>query len=183
MSFRPGISRVSIFGADEQPVIKVPYRYASSGNVPAATPTDIMVLTGSATKVIRVRRVRVGGLATTAGSMIPTLIRRSTANLTGTKTSPVPLQMDKSDAVPTATLDLYTVNPGTLGTVVGNFGAKRLLLGLVAVANDWQEWVWDPLTSKGLVLRGILDSLAINFGGAAVPAGGTLDFEWEFTEE
>lgn len=183
MSFRPGINRVSLFDVGEQPLAKVGYRYASNGNTPAATPTDVLVITGSASKLVRLRRIYVGALATAAGSMIVNLIRRSTADTTGTKTSPTPQKIDTADAAATATVDLYTANPGGLGTAVGTLSNRALFFQLVGAGKDFVEWNWSEILGRGIALRGVLDSLAINFGGAAVPSGGKLDFELEWSEE
>ena len=50
----------------------------------AATPTDIAILPGSASKTILVTKVIVSGTKTTAGLVDVLLIKRSTANSGGT---------------------------------------------------------------------------------------------------
>jgi len=42
---------------------------------------------------------------------------------------------------------------------------------------------WFLENSKGLVLRGVAQQYALNWGGAAVPGGTSLAVDWEFTEE
>ena len=83
----------------------------------------------------------------------------------------------------TAVLALYTVNPTGLGTAVGNVGAKRLFLNVSTAQEDQAVWDFSTRQDKALVLRGTTDILALNFGGAAVPAGGVLDFEIEWEED
>lgn len=162
---------------------KATYRYASLGNTPAATPTDILTLAGSATKTVRVKTVKVSGLATTAGQMPVALVRRSAANTAGTLTNPAAVKHDINDAAATAVVALYTANATGLGTAVGNVGAKRLFLNLSTGQEDQAVWDFSTRQDKALVLRGVSDILAINLGGAAVPAGGVLDFEIEWEED
>lgn len=162
---------------------KATYRYASLGNTPAATPTDVLTITGSVTKTVRIKRIAVSGLATTAGQMPVTLIRRSAANTGGTSTAPTPIKHDTNDAAGTAALALYSANPTTLGTTVGNLGAKRLFLNVSTAQEDQVVWDFSTRQDKALVLRGTSDILAINLGGATVPTGGVLDFEIEYEED
>lgn len=179
--FNPGAERGSLVDAAEAPIAKPAFRYASIGNTPAATPTDVLTLTGSATKTIRVRRIWVSGLAGTAGLLTPRLVRRAAANTGGTSTAPTPMKMDTADAAATGVLALYTANP-TINSTVGTLGARALFLNLATAGKDAVEWEFPGTYHRGLVLRGALDILAVNFAGAAVPAGGLLDFELEWTE-
>jgi hypothetical protein len=162
---------------------KATYRYASLGSTPAATPTDLLTLAGSGTKTVRVKTIKVSGLATTAGQIPVSLVRRSAVNTGGTSTNPTAIKHDINDAAATAVLALYTVNPTGLGTAVGNVGAKRLFLNVSTAQEDQAVWDFSTRQDKALVLRGTTDILALNFGGAAVPAGGVLDFEIEWEED
>src|SRR6185312_10014748 len=60
--------------------VKPTYRYSVLGFSPVATPTDVLEIKGSATKTLRIRCIRVGGVATAAGNMPVQLVRRSTAS-------------------------------------------------------------------------------------------------------
>lgn len=160
------------------------YKYSSLGNTPAATPTDIFTITGSASKTIRVTKIVVGGLATTAGQLNPLIIRRSTANSGGTSTAPTPLARDTLNSAATATLALYTANPASLGTTVGTLDSCRLFLQTATGgAPDVCAFTYGVNDDQLVTLRGTTDSLSINFAGAAVPAGGIVDFDVEWTEE
>lgn len=158
------------------------YKYSSLGNTPAATPTDIFTITGSASKTIRITKIVVSGLATTAGQLNPLLVRRSAANTGGTSTAPTPLKRDTNDVAASATLALYTANP-TVGTAVGTLDSCRLFLALATATPDACRFEFGVNNDKMLILRGTSDILAINFAGAAVPAGGIVDIDVEWVEE
>jgi hypothetical protein len=164
--------------------LKATYRYEAIAVAPVATPTDFIVLQGSATKTVKVKRIVIGGEATAAAQMVANLIRRSTADTGGTATTNTPANSDKSDPAATAVLKTYTANPTALGTVVATIVSRRVGLnpntGLPATP---VELSFGVRNDEPIVLRGAADFLAINLGGAAVPAGGKLDFAIEWTEE
>jgi hypothetical protein len=163
------------------------YKYSSLGNVPAATPTDVLTISGSATKTVRVAKIVVGGLMTaTGGQLNPLIVRRSAANTGGTSTTPAILPRDTNNSAATAVVTLYTANPASLGTTVGTLDSCRLVLepnGSTTVP-DICAFTYGVNNDQMIALRGVTDILAINFAGAALPgAGSVLDFDVEFTEE
>jgi hypothetical protein len=163
------------------------YRYAGAAFAPVATPTDIIVIKGSATKLLIVKRVKLTGAATAAGTMPAVLIRRSDAGTLGSAvlTAISPAKLDSSDSAATGTVSTVgTANYTTLGTTAGNVGSGRIQMtalgtGVAAVPIEWDFAVRD---SKGLYLRGVLESLCVNLAGAAVPSGGVIDYEIEIEE-
>ena len=176
----PGAIGVTAVSSDGS---KATFRYFSAGNTPAATPTDIFTLTGSGTKTVRIKKIVLSGLATTAGQMVWNLIRRSAVNTGGTSTAPTAMKHDTSDGAATAVMALYTVNPAGLGTAVGTVRGGRLFHALATAQNDRLVFDFSTNQDKALILRGVTDILAINGGGAALPAGATLDIEIEFEED
>lgn len=166
---------------------KATYRWSIAGVTPIATPTDILVIQGSATKTVRIKRIRVGGFATTAGQLIIELIRRSTAGTLGSAVlhAITSAQHDINDPASTAVMSYVgTANYGTVGTTAGQLGVGRLFLN-VAATGPTTELIWDFSTrqDKAIVLRGLSDFLCINGVGATVPTGGELDFEIEAEED
>jgi hypothetical protein len=160
------------------------YRYEAVGITPAATPTDIFTLQGSASKVIKVKRVIVSGEATAAAQVVANLVRRSTANTAGTSTAPVIAQSDNADAAPFGAIKLYSVNPTALGTVVATIISRRVGLNPnSALPASAIELSFGVRNDKPIILRGATDFLAINLAGAALPAGTKLDIAIEWTEE
>lgn len=155
------------------------------GFLPIATPTDIWTMIGSATKVVRITKIRLTGVATAATPVALQLIKRSTANTGGTTTTPTIVPNDTSDAAATAVITYYAAgaNP-TLGSTVGTMRSGFLNLGAAAAgAAGVLEWDFTNLNDKAIVLRGVAQAISINWNGAAVPAGTLLTIEVRFTEE
>src|SRR6266566_4778592 len=110
---------------------KATYTYTISATAPYATPTDWVVIRGSATKVVRVVHIEYSGVATaaTAGNII--LIKKHTiANTGGTSTNPAFIKHDSNDGAATALVLLYTVAPTIDGTAA-IWKTVRLTYGLV----------------------------------------------------
>jgi hypothetical protein len=159
------------------------YKYSSLGNTPAAAPTDIFTITGSATKVVRVTKIVISGAATTAGDLNPLIIRRSAADTGGTSTAPALLARDTLNTAATAVLALYTVSPTGLGTVVGTVDSCRLFLQVVTAGPpDVCGFTYGINDDQLMTLRGPTDILAVNFAGATLPSGATVDIDVELTE-
>ncbi len=160
---------------------KATYSVGILGFTPVATPTDFFMIIGSATKTVRVLRIVISGWATAAISIDIALIRRSTASTGGTPTNPTIAQHDSNDSAATAVVSSFAANP-SLGSTAGTMRTKKLNLGAAGAAG---EIVWDfsNRNDKAVVLRGIAQSLNLNWNGAAVPSGTLLDMYVEFTEE
>ena len=60
------------------------YRYAVAAFAAVATPTAMVIIQGSATKTVKIKQIRIEGVATAAGNMQIGIARWSTA---GTATS------------------------------------------------------------------------------------------------
>lgn len=161
------------------PLLQNKYAAAAAAVTPAATPTDIVNLKGSATKTVYVTRVRLVGLATTKGVLAMQLLKRSTANSGGTSTTPTPVPYDSDNGSATAVVNQYSANP-TVGSVVGSAIAAENLS--MAVAGDSTGHIdWD-FRDNPIVLRGVAESVSINGSGGAVPSGGAIGYAIEFYE-
>lgn len=150
---------------------------------PNANATDIVGIVGSATKTIRIKSIIISGSATAATNVGIYLVKRTTANTGGAPSNQTVASHDSADGSATATVPLYTSNPTALGTGSVIHAAR---LNLAPAANgsiDRVYWQFAWLNDKALVLRGVAQSLQINFNGQAVPAGGALDVDLEWTEE
>jgi hypothetical protein len=165
--------------------------YAASviGLSPATSATDIVILNGSATKIIRVMRVVVSALTSAATGVTLDLVlaKRSTAN-TGTSAAMTAVPFDSADAAATATCVSYTANPSPLGTLVGNVYVTKFQQSLgTATATDFPSNLpfmaqWGVTDSKPIVLRGVAEGLALNFNGVSFAAGASVDVTVEWTE-
>ena len=164
---------------------KASYSAVAVALAPAATATDIFEIKGSATKTVRITRIAVSGVATAAGAYVFQLIKRSTANTTGTSSAPTPVPHDSNSAAATATLKAYTANPGALGTAVGTIRAQRGTVNTAAtpaVPNVPVVFEFGRNNDQACVLRGVLESLNLSLNGVTM-TGGLLEVEITWTEE
>jgi hypothetical protein len=161
------------------------YRYTAVDLTPVATATDVLVLKGSATKVIRVTRAGILGSATTASIYDLYLTKRTAANTGGTSTSVTPTPADTADSAASAVLTLYTANPSALGAGIVLEASKVYLPAgaTPAGAVTERDWLFGTRGDKAPMLRGVNESIAFNFAGAAVPAGASLYMIIEWTED
>jgi hypothetical protein len=158
------------------------YRYVVPAFTPVATPTTMVQVTGSATKTISVKRIRVDLTGTAAGKVNIAWRRRSTAGATGaTETAITPLKHSGSTAATAAVVAISVANYTTPGTVVAVGGA--CYLGLTASgAVSFIEWIFGDKGEAALVLSGVSDFLTIDGEGSTVPTTGTLNIEIVTTE-
>lgn len=160
------------------------------GLTPAASCTDLVILNGSASKVIRVMRIVVSALTTaaTGATLDLVLAVRSAADTAGTTvTAATIVPFDSADAAASATITGYSANP-TTGTLVGNVYVTKFQQALgTPTATDFPTNVpfmaqWGMTDSKPIVLRGAAQGLAINFNGSSFGAGASVDVVVEWTE-
>jgi len=163
---------------------KATYSAAFVGLVPAAATTDLVTITGSGTKTVRIIRM-VLSTSTTSGSGISvnvSVVKRSSANSGGTSSNAVAVPHDSNNAAATATVAGYTANPTTLGTAVGPIRAIRY--SAITAGGNQNELTWEfgNRPSQAIVLRGTSQQLSINLNGASI-TGGIADLSVEWTEE
>lgn len=167
--------------------IKATFSLVVPNYAPYAVATDIFVLPGSATKTLRISKIRISGDATANASLDMYIYKRTAVNTAGTSASVAAniVKHDSTDAAASAVPVTYSVIPTGLGA--GNLirSVARLFLpaaGTPALATEFVE-DFSTRNSKGLVLRGVAESLAINLGGQTIPAGTALCITVEFSEE
>lgn len=160
------------------------YTAGSLAFTPVATPTDIVLITGSASKTVRIKRLTLQGVATAAGNMPIQLIRRSTPYTTSGSavlTALTAAAKDINNPAVTATVQTVgTANFTSVGTAVATVATGRVQMAASGTGVAFVPLLFD-FTDDAVVLRGTSDILAINCNGAAVPSGGVIDFfiEWE----
>lgn len=165
------------------------YSAAKIGLVPAASPTDIFTITGSATAIVRVTRIAITATTTSAtpAAIDVLLVKRSTANTGGTSTgSPTPVPHDSANAAVSATVLAYTANPSALGTIVGTALRNEKLIQTLATATatDFppiERLIWE-FKVRPVVLRGIAEVLAVNLNAVSVTTTASFDIDIEWTE-
>jgi hypothetical protein len=165
---------------------KAAYVYAVSATAPYATPTDWIVIRGSATKTVEILRVELSGAATAATEVIFTLKKHTVANTGGTSTTPTPMKHDSADDAASATVLLYSVAP-TIDSSAAIWKTVRMTLAVApaatSVAPDRYVYNYSSEAYEPLILRGVTQEFAINFAGVAVPTGGVYDAAITFAED
>lgn len=163
------------------------YAYGGVTFTPVAAPTTWVIVAGAANKFIRIKRVRISGLATTAGSLIVQLLKNSdlgtlgSAVLTGVTGTP----LDSRSAAAAATVSTvgtanYTTVPALVGSVIRT---GRVYLEIVTVGRS-QEMSWDFSTrmDQAPILTTALEAFTLNSAGGTLPAGTKLDWEIQIEE-
>jgi hypothetical protein len=164
------------------------YNYAVQAFAAVATPTDVVVIQGSATRRVLVKRVMLWGAATTAGTMPVQVIRRSTAGTLGSAvlTAVVPAKHDSHEPTATAVVSTVgTANYTTVGTTAGIIATGRLQMTALATGVAAFPFLVDfgNLQDKPIMLRGTSEFCNINFSAAAIPSGGVMDITIELEED
>lgn len=169
------------------PLYDPAYSYSGGTFAPVATPTDWLIIQGSASKIVRLKRVTISGFATTAGDLIMSLRKASDAGTIGSAvlTAVTATPHDSTNAAATAVVSTVgTANYGTIPTVVGtSIRYERCYLNIVTTGNT-QTITWD-FTTRGdqpPTLRSATEYLCINSAGGTLPAGTKLDWSIELEE-
>lgn len=164
------------------------YAATGIGIVPAASATDIACLTGSATKVIRVQRIRVSGSAGTLISVPVLITKHASANTGGTAATgaalPVPYTLDTANAAVSATATSYTANPTIADSAAGIVTAAILGLGLTGTTLGSAGVLFDfgDLTyAEKPTLRGVAQQVCVNLN-ATSPSSGLVNVSFIWTE-
>lgn len=151
----------------------------------AASATDISTLVfASSGKVIKLKKCVVSYLNAggAAGGAIVNLIKRTTADTTGTSSSPTIVQKDTNGASVTGVVKLYTANPGGLGTSAGIVSSQ--MYGTSSNATNMVLYDSSVSSAADMTLRATDHGFCVNLDGVS-PLGTTPKFSvtWEWTEE
>lgn len=178
---------------------------ANKGNVPAgaatysasganyggyATPTDMLAIFGVADRTVAVTNVAIWVQQTTPAAQIIDFVKRSTANSGGAPTNPTAMAYDSLQAAAGATVYLYTSAPST-GTLVGartflssaaGTGLAPAPLALTSQNNAFPYPIAANDIRRPILLRGTGEGFAVNYRGAALPAGFNMFWFIEWVE-
>jgi hypothetical protein len=167
--------------ASQMPALGTP-TYASSklGLVPAASPTDIAVLSGNATNSVLPVYVSLSCLQTTAGIIDVQLLLRTTADTAGTSTgSPTSFPMDQNNAAAVSSVLTYTANPTVNDGTSRVIDAQKLGVMAAATAVPSDIYIWRPTFGQSVVLRGTDQQLAINLNAVTLTGGScNITYRW-----
>jgi hypothetical protein len=161
------------------------YGFSSGYFTPVATPTDILGIVGSATKTVKVQKITLSNIQTTAGNNKFYLIKRSAADTGSTPVAVTAVPFSSANAAATCVVQQYgTTNP-TTGAAVGTIVSPDVLAPAAATASGGANFVLFDAKTNGqpILLRGVAEELDVNFNGAAVPAGFSCTVDVQLCEE
>lgn len=154
------------------------YRAFGAAYTGYATPTDMLRISGSDTKIVVVTSFGMQVNTTSAALQAIDFVRRTAANTGGTPSALTAIKLDTNEGDATAVVETYAAAPSALGagTIISrqtaNSGAATAapaFLNLYSVISlpDFQTM------RKPIVLRGSAQGLCFNYAGAALTAGFT----------
>jgi hypothetical protein len=156
-----------------------PASYHTSANFAASSTTDNFVFPGNGSNTVLITSVKVSCTQTTAGIVLMKVIKRSTADTSGTSAAVTPVPDDSNYSAAVSAPLSYTGTGPTVGTAVGT--VDEYYLGCLAAGTASPNDIYIlNLRQKPIVLRGTAQQLAINFGGALT--GGNLNVTVEHIE-
>ena len=164
---------------------KATYSAAARAIAVGTAPTDVCKISGSSTKTVSVTRVEISSTQSTAGINNWVLLRRSSDNTAGTLHLMPAITHDSGQQAASGSTVGYSANP-TTGTLVGTLKSFFLLSPAPASVTSPSYGVWDYKqdgANKPIVLRGTAEMIAVNFNGATLPTGLSLDCNIEWSEE
>lgn len=174
--------RFVVPAADNEPERNT-YRAFAYDLAPTGAVNDLVVLGGSATRLIRLKSVILSGTATSATNIGAYIFKRTAGYTGGTPTAITRTSADTTDPAATASLVHYAAAGATAGAGTMLDGCR---LNLAPAANGsidrpMLQYTWQ--NDKAPNLRGVAEFLAIGLNGITMPAGGRLDVSLTWTEE
>ncbi len=163
------------------------YFAATATFTPAASATDIFVIGGAADKAIRLLRLALSGVQTTAGNVgNVAVVRRSTANTAGTAVAATKVESDQlSPKAASAVVQHYTANP-TTGTLLGKLWNEGVLIPQASSVASRKIFDLDFTKDQNLglwLLRGAAEQIAINLGGTTPTGAAEFQVSLAWTEQ
>lgn len=173
-----------------KPSISATYAASTAIFTPATSATDIWQIYGSGTKTIKILKIfLMAGKATSGASLTDFyLLKRSTANSSGTSVSATAIPLDSANAAATATVKHYTANP-TTGSLVGQVfeatqlnaaagsGNSGMIEGMSRIFFDADKF------GQPIVLRGTAEGVVINLNGSTIGNSATVSVTVVWREE
>jgi hypothetical protein len=156
-------------------------------NVGTSATTVLAQVVGSATKTVRVTKIRVSATQSTAAVYYDlNIVKSSTAISGGTASAGTVVPLDSNDTAGTGTMQAFTATP-TAGTAVGNIDAQKIFLPITGtpasgILGYYAEF-GGRAASRAVVLRGVAQSCDVKIANATPANANSFDFAFEWTEE
>jgi len=161
---------------------KATYTATSQGQTAPVALGPVFILTGSATKTVKIRRVTFSAVATTAITLDMSLIKAITNATGGTGTAVNICLNDSANNAATAVATAYTVVP-TLSNYSGSFYASKIYVATGSFANlpmvsdiRFDDNLYQPPTLRGAAQQ-------FNIYLYTGLTGGTMDISVVWTED
>lgn len=153
-----------------------------TGNLQNTGAGDIYCITGSASKTVKVRAIRISAIANAASAADVIVIKRSSAESGGTPVVLTPVPHDSANPAATAAVTAYSTSP-TPGSAVGGVRGVKLAVGTTGNTNTIGDETFNfaQYWAQPIVLRGTSESLCVNI--TALGTGASIDIGSEHTEE
>lgn len=165
---------------------KASYSAALTALSPGTSATTVVAqITGSASTVVRVTKVRVSATEATAAAYHNVqIVKSSTAIAGGTPVAGTKVPNDSSNAAATNTVQGFSATP-TAGTAVGTVRAAKLFCPVTGTpAAGGNELIFDfGQLAQAIVLRGVAQSLDVKINGETPANAGSWNISFEWTEE
>ena len=171
---------------------------------PAASPTDTLVIAGSASKTIKILSIGMNYISqlslfaggyTSALAITPPIyvIKRSSADTGGAATTMTAVPYNSTSPAATANVQMYTANP-SLGATVGTIDAVFMSAtdGFTMWANSnvsntagafFKIYRAPDIGGQAITLHGTNESVAVNLSGANPGVIYLLSYQVIWTEE
>lgn len=148
----------------------------------AASLTDLVGIRGSATKVVRVKKIRLEAGATTGLVANISLRKHTIANTGGTLVATEEVSFDSNNAAATAVALVYSVNPTIDASAVIMAGRGLAFTALTTQPGVVEFDFINDFEAAG-VLRGVAQELVISFEGTTPGANSVLNGYIVWSEE
>lgn len=160
------------------------YRAVANGFTAPSTINDLVTITGSASKIVKVLAIEIITIQTTFGLNTWNVIKRSSPN-TYAVTQPTVMPAvpyDSTDSAATAVAAFATVSPSGLGTLVGLMAIAVVSApSLVSVVKD-ANYTFD-FSKNPIYLRGTSEILTLSMNNIVKPVGLVVNVAVIFSEE
>jgi hypothetical protein len=140
---------------------------------------DNLMITGSATTTVRVKRISISSSANAAQTINCLIIKRSTLDTGGTSATLSAVPYDSLDPAPGAVVKYFTVAP-TPGTQVGSLvRSAQIFINTAGGTPGITEFTFGDDIAQCAILRGASDCLCLNLGSAPTNTPNIgIDVEW-----
>jgi hypothetical protein len=189
-----GINTVPAPGVSLAYISRATYSAVWIGLAPAATTTDLVCISASSTKTVRLQSMKFSGSSATTLSLPVTILRRASLDTGGTAASTTANpantigKRDNGNATATAVLISYTANPTINDTSPTYLDSAQLAISLTTMATvsipvtfDWAKDI-ENFVQPPVLTAGSTQQICANFNSTSL-ASGLITGSITWTEE